>query len=65
MKTTTKKLSDTKVELKVVLDASDLKPARAAALAKLVQEIKVPGFRKGKAPVNLADKYLNENDINS
>lgn len=65
MKTTTKKLSDTKVELKVVLDASDLEPAREAALAKLVQEIKVPGFRKGKAPVNLADKYLNENDINS
>lgn len=63
MKTTTKKLSDTKVEIKVVLDASDLQPARAKALDNLAQHIKLQGFRQGKAPASLVEQSISPNDL--
>ena len=65
MKTTTKQLSETQVELKVVLDHTDLQPAQDAALQRLAQTVKLPGFRKGKAPLALAKQHLSPNDINS
>ncbi len=65
MKTTTKKLSDTRVEVKVVLDAADLKTAREKALARLAANLKVQGFRKGKVPVELVEQHVSANDINS
>ena len=55
MKTTTKKISETKVELKVVLDADDLHKARTQAVARLAANVKVQGFRKGKAPASLVE----------
>ncbi len=63
MKTTTKKISDTKIELKAELDADALKQARAKAVAKLAENLKVQGFRKGKAPLSLAEKNLAPNEI--
>jgi len=65
MKTTTKKLSDTKVELKVTLDANDLQAARAKAVARLAKDLKIQGFRKGKAPASMVEKSLSSNDIAS
>ena len=63
MKITTKKLSDTKVEITVKLDASDLKAARKKAVERLARDTKVPGFRKGKAPAKEAEKFMSPNDI--
>lgn len=63
MKTTIKKLSDTKVEIKVTLDASDLSTARERAVSELAKDVKVQGFRKGKAPVALVEKNLAPNAI--
>lgn len=63
MNTTTKKLSDTRVEVKVVLDASDLKTAREKAINRLAANLKVQGFRKGKAPASLVEKNLAPNEI--
>lgn len=65
MKTTTKKISDTKIELKVTLDAADLKTARDQALTQLAANLKVQGFRKGKAPIAMVEKNIPENDINT
>ena len=65
MKTTTKKLSDTKVELKVVLDKKDLKVAHEKAVERLAADVKIQGFRKGNAPLNIAEKALDINDINN
>lgn len=65
MKTKSKKLSDSRVELTVTLDAKDLKPAREKALEKLAKEIKVEGFRKGKVPKEVAEKFIPENDLNA
>ena len=39
MKVTTKKISDTSVELKVVLDAKDLAAAEEKAIARLVKDV--------------------------
>ncbi|MBQ3352960.1 trigger factor [Candidatus Saccharibacteria bacterium] len=65
MKTKLKKLSDSRVELTVTLDAEDLKPAQKKALEKLAKEIKVEGFRKGKVPTEVARKFIPENDLNA
>ena len=65
MKTTVKKLSDTKVEIKVTLDAKDLAPAREKAIEKLAKEVKVEGFRKGKVPADIAEKFIPENDLSA
>lgn len=65
MKVKTKKLSDTRVEITVTLDKADLATAREKAVAQLVKEVKLEGFRKGKAPRELAERVLNPNDISS
>ena len=65
MKTKFKKISDSRVELTVTLDAKDLKAAKEKALEKLAKEIKVEGFRKGKVPAEIAKKFIPENDLNA
>ncbi|MBQ3306493.1 trigger factor [Candidatus Saccharibacteria bacterium] len=65
MKTTTKQLSDTKVELTVVLDKEDLAPVHKKAVERLAKDVKAKGFRKGKAPANVAEKLLDPNQVNS
>jgi len=65
MKIKSKKLSDSRVEITVTLDAKDLTPARKKALEKLAKEIKVEGFRKGKVPAEIAQKFIPENDLNA
>ena len=65
MKVKSKKVSDSRIELTVTLDAADLKPAKAQALEKLAKELSVEGFRKGKVPVDVAQKFIPENDLNA
>ena len=65
MKTKIKKLSDTRVELTVTLEPEDIKPAEEQALEKLAKEVNVEGFRKGKVPVEVAKKFIPENDLNA
>ncbi|MBQ3413493.1 trigger factor [Candidatus Saccharibacteria bacterium] len=65
MKTKFKKLSDTRVEITVTLDAKDLREAEEKALAKLAKTVNVQGFRKGKVPVDMARKFVPENDLNA
>lgn len=63
MKTTVKHLSDTKVELTIILDEKELKDAEQVALSKLAKNMKVPGFRKGKVPVSVAAKNVDPNAL--
>ncbi len=63
MKSTVKNLSKTKVEIKIVLDKDDLKEAKKKAIKRLSEEVKLPGFRKGKVPAATAKKHLNPNDV--
>lgn len=63
MKQTTKHLSETKVELTISVDSDELKDAELVALAKIAQEIKVPGFRQGKVPPSVAAKHADPNAL--
>ena len=65
MKTKFKKISDSRVEITVTLDKDDLKQAKQKATEKLAKEVKVEGFRKGKVPVEIAKKFIPENDLNA
>jgi trigger factor len=58
MKYTRKDLSETKIQLDVELDAKELADIRKLTLTKLSQDLKVPGFRKGKVPESVAEKQL-------
>ena len=63
MKVKSKKLSDTRVLITVTLDKDDLAVAREKAVERLIKEVKLEGFRKGKAPRNLAEKVLDKNMV--
>ena len=53
MKTKLKNISDVKVELSITLGKEELVAAEQVALTKLAKEVKVEGFRKGKAPLEM------------
>jgi len=59
MQVTTKKLSDTKVQLTIVADEKQLQDIKKATLEHVAVDISLPGFRKGKAPLNLVEKNAN------
>ena len=63
MKTSIKHLSATKVEVTVNLGVEELAIAEEVALKKLGQELKIPGFRKGKAPISAVAKNVDENTL--
>lgn len=58
MDTSVESLEDSKVKLLVQIPAADFEPAVDAAFAKLAQEVKLPGFRPGKAPRKLLEQRL-------
>lgn len=58
MNISVKNLSDTRVEVTVTLDAEPLKAAQQVATLKLSKDVKVPGFRKGKVPAQVAVKSI-------
>ncbi|MDR1033144.1 MAG: trigger factor [Candidatus Nomurabacteria bacterium] len=57
MKTSVKKLSDTKVELTIEVDKDYLADAKLVALKRVGGDLKIAGFRKGKAPVDVIRKH--------
>ena len=63
MKTTVKRLSDTRVLVTVSLGEPELEAAEQVALKKIAKKIKIDGFRQGKAPVAVVAKHANPNDI--
>ena len=63
MKATIKNLSDTKVQVTIILDAEELAIAEQVATTKLARDVKVPGFRKGKTPVAVAAKNIDPNAL--
>ncbi len=65
MKTKFKKISDSRVAITVTLEAKDLKDAEKIALEQLAKDVRVEGFRKGKAPIEVARKFIPENDLSA
>lgn len=64
MKTTLNK-QPTSVEIKVTLDKNDLESARLKALDRMAKDLKIAGFRKGKAPANVVEKNVDPNELAS
>ncbi len=64
MKFSSKK-TNTSVEFTVEFDQKDFEPARLKALERLARNIKVPGFRNGKAPANVVEQHVDPNDLAS
>lgn len=58
MKTSLKKISDTKVSITITVDAEELAIAEQVATVKLAKNVKVAGFRKGKTPAAVAAKNI-------
>jgi len=58
METTVEALEDNKVRLKVAVPASEFESAIDAAFRKLAREVRIPGFRPGKAPRRLLEAHL-------
>lgn len=56
MQVSTKKLSDTKVQLTIIGSEATLQRAKEGTLRQLARSVKVQGFRQGKAPLNLVEK---------
>lgn len=62
MRVTREDKSPTKVLLKVEADAADLEPIHKHVLSHF-KNVKVPGFRAGKAPAGLVEQSLNQQQL--
>mgnify|MGYP003584202614 FL=1 len=58
MKTKLKNISEVKVEMTITLGKEELEAAEQVALTKLARDVKISGFRKGKAPLELVAKEV-------
>ena len=58
MKSTVEPLEGNKVKLSVEVDASEFEPAVDAAFKKIAREVRLPGFRPGKAPRKVLEARL-------
>lgn len=64
MKTKVENISEVKVLLTISLDKEDLANAEQVALTKLAKDVKVSGFRKGKAPLEVVAKNVDPVKLN-
>ncbi len=58
MKATVEKLEKNKVLLKIELEPEKVSQAIDRAFRKLVKEVNIPGFRKGKTPRVIFDRFI-------
>jgi trigger factor len=58
METTVEALEGNKVRLRVAVPASEFESAIDAAFRKLAREVRIPGFRPGKAPRRLLEAHM-------
>ena len=58
MKVTVENLPRREVVLSIEAEPDDVERYRQRAYQSLVQRAKIPGFRKGKAPLVMLERYL-------
>ena len=64
MKLLEQQLEDTKYSYTVSLDLDDLNKVRAKTLRSLSSNLKIPGFRSNKAPLEIIERYLSSQKLN-
>lgn len=65
MQTTLKHLTPTKVELTLAADSDVLERVHAAVVTDMAKGVQVAGFRKGHAPAAMAEKALDQQQLQS
>jgi trigger factor len=63
MRHTRKNSSKDQVEIAVVMEPSEIKAAHGRAIEKLGKDVKVAGFRAGKAPANIMAMHIDQNKL--
>lgn len=63
MRVTRKDNSPTNITLTVEGDAADLEPIHRHVLSHFKNIVKVPGFREGKAPLDMVEKFANQQRV--
>jgi trigger factor len=63
MQVTRKNLSDTKVQLTLSADGQLLDNVKEQTLRAVARDMKLPGFRPGKAPLTIVEKNANPNSL--
>ena len=58
MKSTVEHLSPTRVRLAIEVPFDELKPTFDQAYKKIAQQVRIPGFRPGKAPARIIDQRI-------
>lgn len=58
MKVTTERLPDSRMVLNIEVDEEEVERSLQQTYGKLVQRVKIPGFRQGKAPRAILQSYL-------
>jgi trigger factor len=65
MKTNVEKIEKNRVVLEVEVDSDKFGKAVQQAYKKIVKKVNIPGFRKGKAPKSILEKYIGEGSLYS
>lgn len=65
MNTNLTKIDETKVKLSINATEEDLKSSKETVLKKMAKQVKLPGFREGKAPLNLVEKNVDPSLLQS
>ena len=63
MKSTVEQLSPTRVKLSVEVPFEELEPDFARAYQSLAQQVRIPGFRPGKAPAKLIEARVGRDSV--
>ncbi len=58
--------AETKITVLISADSVELKPIKQSVLQKFnTPSLKIPGFRGGKAPLNVLEKHIDQNQLQS
>lgn len=58
------KSDDHTISIKIVIPWNEVEKARSEVVEELIKEVELPGFRKGKAPLDLAQAKLAKEKVN-
>lgn len=58
MKAVAEKIEKNRVQLKIEVDVDEVEQALQRAYKKVVKQVNIPGFRKGKAPRKIVENYV-------
>jgi len=63
LETTVQRLEDQSAKLTVTLDAAEVDAAVSKAYAEVATQIRIPGFRKGRAPRSIIDTHVGRESV--